>query len=269
MAEQDQLELTAILAWTKELAAEAADRAMHLREKEMHVRAKPDGSLVTDIDQAIERFLRDAITARFPDHDILGEEFGREADHCEGAPLWAIDPIDGTTNLAHGLPHWGTSIGLVADGHPAVGVVVFPELRETFAGARGRGATRNDAPLAPLPTGGTLTQEDAYGICTTSIHRVSFDRFPARLRLSGSAALDVCWTAAGRLAGSQSVGVSLYDIAAALCFAREVGAESRWLRSGTLFSADTLAAHGPVEGDVLLTAPPATAAYLREALALR
>jgi myo-inositol-1(or 4)-monophosphatase len=262
------MDLAAILAWTKELAGEAEARVRTMQKTEMNVRAKADGSLVTDIDRATERFLRDAIAERFPDHDILGEEFGRAERKTAGAPLWAIDPIDGTTNLAHGLPHWGISIGLVADGSPAVGVIRFPELGETYAGARGFGATLNDVPLAPLTGGGALTQEDAYGICTTSIHKVSFDHFPPRLRLYGSAALDLSWAVTGRLAGSQSIGVSLYDIAAALCFAREVGAETRWLRSGELLSVDALAA-GPVEDDVILTAPPATIAYLRQTLTLR
>jgi myo-inositol-1(or 4)-monophosphatase len=262
-------DLAAILAWTKELAVEAEARVLTLQKKEMNVRAKADGSLVTDIDRATEQFLRAAITERFPGHDILGEEFGRAEPKGAGAPLWAIDPIDGTTNLAHGLPHWGISIGLVIDGSPAVGVIRFPELKETFAGAHGLGATLNDIPLAPLAAGGALTQEDAYGICTTSIHKVSFDRFPARLRVYGSAALDLSWATTGRLCGAQSIGVSLYDIAAALCFAHEVGAETRWLKSGELFSADALAASGPVEDDVILTAPPATLTYLRRTLALR
>ncbi|MES2465285.1 MAG: inositol monophosphatase [Armatimonadota bacterium] len=264
-----ETDLAAILSWTKELAVEAEARVRTLQKKEMNVRAKSDGSLVTDIDRATEQFLRDAISERYPDHDILGEEFGRAERKSAGAPLWAIDPIDGTTNLAHGLPHWGISIVLVADGNPVVGVIRFPELGETFAGARGLGATLNDVPLLSLSPGGTLTQEDAYGICTTSVHKVSFDHFPARLRLYGSAALDVSWAATGRLCGAQSIGVSLYDIAAALCFAHEVGAETRWLKSGERFSADALAASGPVEDDVILTAPPATLTYLRQSLTLR
>jgi fructose-1,6-bisphosphatase/inositol monophosphatase family enzyme len=264
-----ETELAGILTWTKELAKEAEVRVRTLQKKEIHVRAKPDGSLVTDIDRATEQFLRAAITERFPDHDILGEEFGRAESKGAGVPLWAIDPVDGTTNLAHGLPHWGISIGLVADGKPVMGVIRFPELGEEFAGAYGLGATLNGAPLETLPPGGMLTQEDAYGICTTSVHTVSFDRFPARLRLYGSAALDLSWAVAGRLCGAQSVGVSLYDIAAALCFAHEVGAETRWLVSGESYSADKHAASGPVEDDVILTAAPATLEYLRQTLALR
>jgi len=265
----NQIDLTATRDWTEALAREAAARAVSMKTRDFHVRQKADGSLVTDIDRAIERFLRDAILEQFPGHAILGEEFGREEPAAGNAPLWAIDPIDGTTNLAHALPHWGTSIGLVADGVPQVGVVVFPELGETFVGARGLGATRNGEPLLPLSEGGPLTQEDAYGICTTSIQRVHFDGFPARLRLYGSAALDYSWAATGRLAGAQSIGVSLYDIAAALCFANEVGAETRWLRSGELFSADALAASGPVEDDVLISAPAATITYLRSVLTMK
>jgi myo-inositol-1(or 4)-monophosphatase len=263
-------DLDAVLAFTQETAAEASTLALSMRGRGgMNVRSKADGTLVTDIDRAVEERIRARITQRFPAHAILGEEFGTGDRAGVHVPLWAIDPIDGTTNLSCGLPHWGTSIGLIAGGVPVVGVASFPDLSIVYAGARGLGATRNGTPLAPLPAGGPLSQEDPYGICTTSVHVVSFDRFPGRLRLYGSAALDYCWAADGSMAGAQSVGVALYDVAAALCFAGEVGAETRWLRSGALFSPEALATAGRVLHDVLITAPPATITYLRSVLALR
>ncbi len=250
------------LHWTKELVAEAAARAVSLVACELVTELKVDGSLVTDVDRAIERFLRDALRERYPAHAVLGEEYGW--DGPQDAPLWAIDPIDGTTNLAHGLPLWGISVALVAGGAPALGVVALPLLGETYAAARGLGATRNDAPLPPLPHGGPLHWEDTYAICSTSARDIDFARVTARLRVLGSAALELCWTAAGRVRGCQSISTSLYDIAAGICIAGEAGATTEWL-SGEPWSAADMARHGGRE-EVLLTAPPATLAFLRENL---
>ena len=260
------MNLLDVFVWTQELAKEAAAYTATLRKSGFAVEQKRDGTLVSEIDRKLETFLREAITARFPDHAILGEEFGRDAAADPDAPLWAIDPIDGTTNLAHGLPQWGTSIGLVHQGVAVVGVATFPELGQTFAGARGHGATLNGEPLPALPPGGAFAQEETYGICTASVHAINFDKFPGRLRLAGSAALDLCWTAAGFLRGSQSVGVKLYDVAAGLVFCHEVGADSAWLRSGAPLDVAHFAANAPIKDDILLTAPPATLRYLRETL---
>ncbi|GAB4453201.1 MAG: inositol monophosphatase family protein [Armatimonadaceae bacterium] len=247
--------------WTEQITRQAADRAMHLLDAGTKVSRKTDGTLVTEIDREIERFLRDAISARYPDHAILGEEYGYQG--TTDAPLWAIDPIDGTVNLANGVPHWGVSVGLIADGEPVVGVVAFPLLGEFYSGAKGNGATRNGVPLSPLPSGGPTTWDQTYAICSFSVRAIDFSHVPVRPRVNGSAALDVCWTAAGFVAGCQSIGVSLYDVAAGICLAKEMGADVGWL-SGEDWSALDLLQQGKRENDVLLIAPPATLAFLRE-----
>ena len=251
------------LEWTTELVAEAARRAQHLVGGGPSVDLKADGSLVTNVDRTIEQFLREQIGARYPGHMILGEEYGWE-ERRDDVPLWALDPIDGTTNLAHGIPLWGVSVGLVVDDVPFVGVVAFPALGETYAAGRGLGATVNGAPLPALPAGGPTHWEDAYGVCSTSVREADFSRVPARLRALGSAALDVCWAAAGRLAGCQSIKTALYDVAAGICIANETGAVTRWL-SGVPWSPLDMARTGP-RPEVLLTAPAATLAFLRENL---
>jgi myo-inositol-1(or 4)-monophosphatase len=250
------------LLWAKELAAEAVARAVKMVACELVTELKVDGSLVTNVDRTIEQFLRDAIRERYPAHAILGEEYGY--DGSPGVPLWAIDPIDGTTNLTHGLPLWGVSVGLVVGDTPVAGVVALPLLGETYAAARGLGATRNDAPLPVLPPGGPSHWEDTYAICSTSARVVDFTRIAARLRVLGSAALELCWTAAGRVRGCQSISTSLYDIAAGVCIAHEAGATTEWL-SGEAWSAAEMARSG-ARGEVLLTAPPATLAFLRQNL---
>jgi myo-inositol-1(or 4)-monophosphatase len=257
----------AVLEWTLARTTEAAALAIEMLKSERAVSMKADGTIVTNIDRAVERFLRDAITTQYPDHAILGEEYGLDT-RTAGAPLWSIDPIDGTVNLANDLPHWGVSVGLMVDGEPLVGVVVFPLLGETYAAARDLGATLNGAPLAPLGPGKPTEWEDTYGICSTSVRRVDFAQVPARLRVLGSAALEVCWVSAGKLRGCHSIGVSLWDVAAGLCIAHEVGVATGW-HSNKPFTTAAFAAEGKRENDMLIFAPPATLAFLKDNLVFR
>ena len=254
--------------WTETIVKEAVQIADDMANAgTMNRRQKPDGSTVTDIDQTVERFLRNALLQKFPNHAVLGEEFGREAKNDDpNAPLWAIDPIDGTTNLASGLPHWGISVGLVVQNAPVVGVLAFPRLNETYSACLGAGATRNGVLLPQLSPGGPTQWENTYAVCSHSARHMDFARVPARLRVFGSAALELCWVAAGKLAGAQSIGTSLYDVAAGACLAQEVGAEMGWL-SGKRWSPDEMAS-GPIETDVLLCAPKETLRFLRENLRL-
>jgi len=265
---ENALDLADVLRFTQEMVTEAAARAESLIRSGPSVSLKADGTLVTNVDRTLETFFREAIGARYPNHAILGEEFGAdEKMNDPAAPLWALDPIDGTTNLAHGLPTWAISVGLIVGDAPVVGVVAAPHLGETFAGARGLGATLNDVPLPALAPGGPTEWEDAYAICSTSARTLDFSGLPCRLRILGSAALDVCYAAAGRLSGCHCFAVSLYDVAAALVLSNEVGAEARWL-SGEAFSPRKHARLGSRPDAALAVAPPATLAFVRERIGL-
>jgi histidinol-phosphatase len=103
--------------------------------------AKPDGTPVTQVDQAIERQLRERIVTAFPDHAVLGEETGGALDPVR--PTWVIDPIDGTKNFMRGVPIFATLIGVVLAGEAVVGVASSPALGERWDAARGAGARRN------------------------------------------------------------------------------------------------------------------------------
>jgi histidinol-phosphatase len=134
--------------WTAELrfAEELADTAdqismRHFRQAETAIRAKADGTPVTEADEAIEKILRKEIASSYPDHGILGEEEGSTG---EDAPAkWIIDPIDGTKNYSWGIPIWGTLIALEVDGEIVCGVASAPALGDRFTAARGGGAHRN------------------------------------------------------------------------------------------------------------------------------
>jgi myo-inositol-1(or 4)-monophosphatase len=261
------MQYSTVRTWAQELAVESGRRAVEMvKEKQRQIEKKSDGSLVTEVDRAIEVFIREQITQKFPTHAILGEEFGMDSVPNTNTPLWAIDPIDGTTNLANNIPLWGVSIGLVDNGKPVVGALSFPLLGEVYSGATGHGAFHNDQPLLPLGEGGPLENEDPYSICTTCVKIWDFAKMPAKLRIFGSSALDICWTATGRTRGAQSVGVALWDVAAAGCIAAEVGCELAWLADKTPWDALAMAQEGKRKTDAFASAPPKTLEWVRSQL---
>ena len=120
-------------------ACDAADEvALHHFRRDLDVMAKPDRSFVTIADQSIERLIRERIRARFPDHGLVGEEYGEEVG--TGTTRWYIDPIDGTHNYIRGVPLFGTLLALEVDGEIQVGVLSAPALRERWYASRGGGS---------------------------------------------------------------------------------------------------------------------------------
>jgi histidinol phosphatase-like enzyme (inositol monophosphatase family) len=132
------------LTFAAELAAEAGKITLHYFRKGVAVDAKADDSPVTVADRETEKFLRDAIAAKFPDHGILGEEHGETNPGARWR--WILDPIDGTQAFIHGVPLYTTLIALECSGEPALGVIHCPPLAETVAAAVGYGCTWNNEP---------------------------------------------------------------------------------------------------------------------------
>ena len=126
------------LAVALTLAAEADLIAMdRYLSQDLGIQLKADKSIVTDADTRVERMIRDHLAEARPHDSVLGEEFGSEGDSPR---QWIVDPIDGTSNFARGVPIWGALIALVVDGEPVVGVVSAPALGRRWWGARGHGA---------------------------------------------------------------------------------------------------------------------------------
>src|SRR5207247_2081686 len=144
----------------RRVAIDAARAAGHLLRSELpgsrHIAYKGSPTnLVTEMDARAEELIVGRLTAAFPDDAVLGEERGATAGRS--GRRWIIDPLDGTTNYAHGLPIFAVSIGLETDKRVELGVVFDPNLDELFVAERGRGATVNDRPLSVSSlTGGTL-----------------------------------------------------------------------------------------------------------------
>ena len=126
------------LDFAREIAFSAGKVGLGWFRRPVTVGLKQDHSPVTEADRAVEEYLRSRIHRSYPGHAILGEEFGREG--AAGAPVWVVDPIDGTRSFITGLPIWGTLIALVQDGLPCLGVIHVPATAETWHARRGGGA---------------------------------------------------------------------------------------------------------------------------------
>jgi myo-inositol-1(or 4)-monophosphatase len=188
--------------------------------------------LVTEVDLEVERMFRAMVSDRFPDHQVLAEELG---GGTEGrAPFcWIFDPLDGTTNYAHGLPIFASSLALEIDGVVVVGAVYDPSRRELFTATRGGGAYLNGAPMS---VSGTAALVDALLVTgfPYTVHQSSddllrlFGAFLSRaqaVRRLGSAALDLCYVAAGRMDGFWEQHLKPWDTAAGALILEEAGGQ--------------------------------------------
>ena len=186
-------------------------------------------NLVTEMDSRAEALITERLRDAFPDDAILAEESGARAG--ASARRWIIDPLDGTTNYAHGIPIFAVSIALEIDGAVSLGVIYDPNFDELFVAERGRGATLNDAPLT-VSKAATLDESllatgFPYNIRETqSTNLREYAAFAVRargVRRMGSAVLYLSYVAAGRLDGYWELRLGPWDIAAGMLVVEEAG----------------------------------------------
>jgi len=186
-------------------------------------------NLVTEMDERAEELIVGRLASAFPDDTILAEERG--AAPGRSGRRWIVDPLDGTTNYAHGLPVFSVSIALEVDRRIALGVAYNPSLDELYVAERGHGATVNDERLA-VSTATTLEQSllatnFPYNIRETpDTNLKEYAAFALRcrgVRRLGSAVLDLAWVAAGRFDGFWELRLGPWDVAAASLFVEEAG----------------------------------------------
>ncbi|MCT7981402.1 inositol monophosphatase family protein [Laspinema olomoucense] len=188
------------------------------------------GDLVTAADKASEKAILEVLRRHVPDHGILAEESGKLGD-SSSQYLWAIDPLDGTTNFAHQYPPFGVSVGLLIDGIPQVGVVFDPFHNELFRAAKGLGATRNRQPIRVSQTvelrNSLLVTGFAYDRRETPDNNYAefchLTHLTQGVRRSGSASIDLCYVSCGRLDGYWERGLSPWDLAAGVVILSEAG----------------------------------------------
>jgi len=218
------------LELARRLAVEAGDFLLRHAGGRRRVRYKGRGSFnpVTEMDRASEERIVRGIRRAFPDHAIVAEEGGARGDSpC----CWYVDPLDGTTNYAHGLPLWGVSVGFAVRGRVEAGVVYAPALGSLFWAARGRGAFRNGRPIRVSRTRrlaeALLATGFPYREPGRSRNLRLFGAFMARaqaIRRPGAASLDLAWLAAGALDGFWEFDLGAWDLAAGTVLAEEAGA---------------------------------------------
>lgn len=190
------------------------------------------GDLVTEADRQCESLILDILERHCPDHAILAEESGYQGEQ-QNPYLWAIDPLDGTTNYAHSYPIACVSVGLMVGGVPQVGAIYNPFRRELFRAAKGCGATLN---RRPIQVSSTLNLSESLLVSGFAYdRRETLDNNYAEfchlthltqgVRRSGSAALDLTDVACGRLDGYWERGIKAWDIVAGIVILEEAGGQ--------------------------------------------
>jgi myo-inositol-1(or 4)-monophosphatase len=189
------------------------------------------GDLVTEADKAAEAVVLDVLTRHLPDHPILAEESGSLRAADESPFLWAIDPLDGTTNYTHQYPFSAVSIGLLIDGHPAVGAIFDPFREDLFRAAKGHGATLNRRSIRVSTTDKLADSLLVTGFAYDRHERVDnnyaefchLTHLTQGVRRGGAASLDLAYVACGRLDGYWERGLSPWDMAAGVVLVEEAG----------------------------------------------
>ena len=186
-------------------------------------------NLVTEADHAAEKAIMDVIKSAFPDHYILSEEAGDLKQ--DSNYKWIIDPIDGTVNFAHGIPLNCVSIAIEHHGEIIMGAVYNPHMNEFYFAEKGKGATLNDKPIRVSEETKVIKACLVTGFPYTYINMENgplqiFQRFVTKgvpVRRLGSAAIDLCWVAAGRFDGFYEHKLEAWDSAAGYLIVEEAG----------------------------------------------
>lgn len=246
-----------LLNFAIQIAREAGGILIDRLGRALQVFQKGDIDLVTEADLASEKLLIERINSHYPRHRILAEESGASegvgAVPGEGEWRWIIDPLDGTTNYAHGYPCFCVSIGVERAGRIEMGVVYDPTRDELFAAERGRGATMNERRVRVS----AVEDLNRAMLCTGFPYNVrerpdfarDFTNFTLQaqaVRRDGSAALDLAYVACGRFDGFWENGLNPWDVAAGVLLIEEAGGRVTDFRGGPLdiYTPKVLASNG-------------------------
>jgi myo-inositol-1(or 4)-monophosphatase len=218
-----------MLNFAKQIAREAGAilRENFGRDIEIHHKGQID--LVTEVDLMSEAFLRERIATHYPKHQLLAEEGGLSDVTSEYR--WIVDPLDGTTNFAHGYPFFSVVVALEHKKDIVLGVIYDPIRDELFAAERGQGATLNERPLRVSKTAslGQSLLVTGFPYNVRSSPQKNLDHFSdfldvaQAIRRDGSAALDLCYVAAGRFDGFWELNLAPWDMAAGSLIVTEAG----------------------------------------------
>ena len=236
-----------------EIAREAGALLMEHFRQNVKVEYKGEADLVTIADRQGETLIRERIRQHWPGHDILGEEGGLQDTGSDYR--WYVDPLDGTTNFAHGFPVFCVSMGLEFRGQRIAGVVFDPTRDELFAAEQGKGAWLNQQPIHVSKVANLSECLVATGFPSHKRHQnpniFFYHQITLRthgVRRAGSAALDLCCVACGRFDGFWEFNLNPWDTAAGVLIVEEAGGKVTDFQGGPfqLNSRETLASNGLV-----------------------
>ena len=214
----------------KRIAIKAGEMLRRKQSGRRSIRFKPGaGNLVTDMDHASEELIVRALRREFPDHAIVAEESGSVG---ASPHRWYVDPIDGTTNYAHGFPIWAVTLAYERHGRLEAGVTYAPMLDEIYWAHRGGGAWRNGRRIHVTSCrrleNALLCTGFSYQVPLRKVNLAYFARFLMKaraIRRVGAASLDLCWTAAGAFDGFWEMRLGPWDMAAGIVILEEAGAK--------------------------------------------
>lgn len=209
-----------LLEFTDKLAVRVGTQLM-IDFGQAQAAEKSDGSLVTQSDKWADQEIREAIATAFPTHGVLseeGEHIFPDKEWC-----WIIDPLDGTTNFARGIPIWGISIGLFHQGSPVFGYVYLPPLKQIFwaiCNEKSESAFLNSQPIHTSKD--ALSKNHFFSFCTRSISAIEHP-FPCKIRMLGVASYNFLMVAAGLTLGGVEATPKIWDIAAVWTIIKAAG----------------------------------------------
>ncbi|PZV15031.1 MAG: inositol monophosphatase [Pseudanabaena sp.] len=219
--------LSAILPFIQELTKQVGDRLLTDFEQARIAIAKEDGSLVTKSDRWADAYIKAALEKEFPKYGVLTEESNQTLSVQEWS--WVVDPLDGTTNFARGIPIWGISLGLLHYGTPVFGYVSIPPLHQNIYGwsdESGSAAFFNNTPItlpevAPDPN---ALGNYFFSACSRSLEKMGRSKFPFKLRMLGVASYNILTVAIGSTIGAVEATPKIWDIAAVWVILKAMGA---------------------------------------------
>jgi myo-inositol-1(or 4)-monophosphatase len=240
------------------IAREAGAFLMPFFRRRVAIEYKGEADLVTEADRGSEALIRKRIKALWPDHDILGEEEGLVDTGSKYR--WYVDPLDGTTNFAHGFPVFCVSMGLEYKGQRIAGVVYDPTRDELFSAAKGHGAFLNEEQIHVSKVSRLKEALVATGFPSHKRHKNPNIHFYHQITLrthgirrAGAAAVDLCYVAAGRLEGFWEFNLNAWDTAAGTLIVEEAGGKVSSF-DGSSFqidSVETLASNGLIHQQLI------------------
>ena len=253
-------ELEGVKATAIEAAGIAGQILLKYARTGFRIEHKNAVNLVTDADKEAEQAIVDTIRRAYPHHDILAEERGMESGGTSPY-TWIIDPLDGTTNFAHGFPVYCVSIGLEYRRRVVLGVILDPTRSELFVAVSGQGATLNGSRMQVSQSStlgaALLVTGFAYDIRESTHNNLDyFSSFCLRargVRRTGSAALDLCYVAAGRFDGFWEMKLHSWDVAAGTLMVTESGGRLSDFKGGafSIYGDEIVASNGSIHGEML------------------